>query len=150
AEPSSLEAIRDRLSMFSANFESNTEWLYGVFSRDGVTVLGGTGLHPRIDLTGIEIGYWLRETETGQGYATEVASALTKCALSLPHIDHVEIRCDPNNVKSAGIPQRLGYAHVGTIREAGAAPGGADRDTMIWRLDAEGSTIVQPYRRPAN
>jgi RimJ/RimL family protein N-acetyltransferase len=80
------------------------------------------------------MGYWLRENEGGKGYATEAASALTKCALGLPHIDHVEIRCDPLNGPSAAIPRRLGYSLIETIVEEGKGIDGGPRHAMIWRI----------------
>jgi RimJ/RimL family protein N-acetyltransferase len=131
AEPTPLERLRERLAMFSDNFDGGVEWLYGIFTPDGSRLLGGTGLHPRIGATGLEIGYWLRADETGKGHATEAASALTAAALALPHIDHVEIRCDPRNAASAAIPQRLGYTLAETlVNEDG-------RDTMVWRTTRE-------------
>jgi N-acetyltransferase len=137
AEPSPLDALRERLGLFSRSFESGSEWLYGIFTPDGTRVLGGTGLHPRIGLTGIEIGYWIRVGETGKGYATEAASALRRTALALPHIDHVEIRCDPSNAASAAIPARLGYAHVETLVGNITGPDGSPRDTMVWRINRQ-------------
>jgi RimJ/RimL family protein N-acetyltransferase len=131
SEPTPLELLRERLGGFSENFDSGAEWLYGIFRPDGSRLIGGTGLHPRIGATGLEIGYWLRADETGRGYATEAASALTAAALSLPHVDHVEIRCDPRNAASAAIPQRLGYRLAETlVNEDG-------RDTMVWRRETE-------------
>jgi RimJ/RimL family protein N-acetyltransferase len=135
SEPSPLEVIRERLGTFAAKFDAGAEWLYGIFSPDEGRVLGGIGLHPRIALTGLEIGYWIRESETGHGYATEAAGAITTGALALPQIDHVEIRCDPLNQASAAIPRRLGYAHIETVVEKGKARDGGPRAAMIWRLE---------------
>jgi N-acetyltransferase len=131
AEPTPLLGLRERLATFSSHFDEGKEWLYGIFSPDGARVIGGTGLHPRIGLTGIEIGYWIRESETHQGYATEAASALTGVGLGLPHIDHVEIRCDPANEASAAIPARLGFTCVETIM---SEVDGVNRATMVWRM----------------
>lgn len=131
-EPTPLEGIRERLELFSSNFDRGVEWLYGIFTPEGTRVLGGTGLHPRIRVTGLEIGYWVREGETGKGYATEAAAALTAAGMALPHIDHIEIRCDPRNTLSAAIPSRLGYRHVETLQDYEVAEG-VVRDAMIWR-----------------
>lgn len=136
SEPSAIDVLQTRLDGFSANFDNGHEWLFGIFSPDGSRVLGGTGLHPRIGPTGLEIGYWIRLGETGRGYATEAARALTRVALSLPGIDHVEIRCDPGNAISAAIPARLGYAYIETIYNEMQTPESTPRDTMIWRLSS--------------
>jgi RimJ/RimL family protein N-acetyltransferase len=54
--PIPLEETAEILAGFRAAFEEGRDWVYGIFARDGVTVLGGTGLHPRIAETGLEIG----------------------------------------------------------------------------------------------
>jgi RimJ/RimL family protein N-acetyltransferase len=131
-EPTPLAGVRERLELFSSNFDRGADWLYGIFPADESSVIGGIGLHPRIRVTGLEIGYWVRESETGKGYATEAAAALTAAGMALPHIDHVEIRCDPRNTFSAAIPSRLGYRHVETLKDYDVG-GGLVRDAMIWR-----------------
>jgi RimJ/RimL family protein N-acetyltransferase len=133
-EPTPVELIRERLAVFSGQFDRGEEWLFGVFAPDESIVIGGTGLHRRIAPTGLEIGYWIRLSEVRRGYATEAAAAMTRVALTLPGIDHVEIRCDPLHAISAAIPRRLGYAHVETIVENNAGPDGGPRNTMIWRI----------------
>jgi RimJ/RimL family protein N-acetyltransferase len=134
SEPTLVEQIRERLTGFYTQFDRSEEWLYGILTPDGSAVIGGTGLHKRIGPTGLEIGYWIRLSEVRRGYATEAAAAMTRVALSLPGIDHAEIRCDPLNAISAAIPRRLGYVHVETIAEDTAAPDGGPRSTMIWRI----------------
>ena len=131
-EPTPLGGVRERLELFAVNFDRGIEWLYGIFPPDGSRVIGGAGLHPRIRITGLEIGYWIRESETGKGYATEAAGALTAAGMALPHIDHVEIRCDPRNTLSAAIPSTLGYDHVETLQRDEPKPG-LVRETMVWR-----------------
>ena len=133
-EPTLVEQIRERLTGFYTQFDRSEEWLYGIFTPDGSAVIGGTGLHKRIGPTGLEIGYWIRLSQVRLGYATEAAAAMTRVALSLPGIDHAEIRCDPLNAISAAIPRRLGYVHIETITEETAAPDGGPRGTMIWRI----------------
>jgi RimJ/RimL family protein N-acetyltransferase len=134
SEPTPIGLIQERLAGFSGQFDRGEEWLFGVFAPDGSRVIGGTGLHRRIAPTGLEIGYWIRLTEARRGYATEAAAAMTRLALSMPGIDHAEIRCDPLHAISAAIPRRLGYDHVETITENNAAPDGGPRHTMIWRM----------------
>lgn len=134
AEPSSLGVIEERIALFEQQFDTGTEWLYAIRSRSSDAVVGGTGLHPRIGPDGLEIGYWLRENATGQGYATEAARALTQVALDQPDIERVQIRCDPRNVASAAIPLRLGYRHIRTIENEAVTPNGTPRDTMVWEI----------------
>ena len=64
------------------------------------------------------IGYWLGEQFQGNGIMTTVAGALTQYAFEHLSLNKVEIRAAVGNVKSRSIPQRLGYKHEATIRQA--------------------------------
>lgn len=118
--------LEERLAQHAAAFANGTEWVYGLFGQDGVDVLGGCGLYPRVGPDAVELGYWLTAAHTGRGLATRAAAALTQVAFAAPAVDRVEIHCDPRNVASARIPFRLGYR----IREAASAPAGL----MVWQL----------------
>src|SRR5262245_23035718 len=134
SEPSPIDVLEERLDLFARQFEAGEQWLFAIWSRNGDALLGGAGLHPRIGEDGLEIGYWLKATATGQGFMTEAADALTRLALQQPGIDRVQIRCDPENRPSAGVPRRLGYRHLRTIPKATIKPSGAPRDSMVWEI----------------
>ena len=128
AEPTPLPELALRLTRFSLDFDAGRWWLYGIFPPDETVVFGGLGLHPTAD--SVAIGYWLRADVTGRGYATEAVRAVAH----LPGIAHAEIRCDPDNVRSAAVAQRLGFRHTTTLLGNATTPSGQPRDTMIWQL----------------
>jgi RimJ/RimL family protein N-acetyltransferase len=80
------------------------------------TIIGGSGLH-RINwrVPKFEIGYWVRTSHAGKGYITEAVSGITAFAFDTLGAKRVEIRCDALNVRSAIIPQRLGFTLEGTL-----------------------------------
>jgi RimJ/RimL family protein N-acetyltransferase len=129
-------SLEHRLAQHEAAFAAGTEWVYGMFSAEGTEVLGGCGLYPRVGPGAIEIGYWLSVAHTGRGLATEAAAVLTRLAFAAPHIDRVEIRCDPRNAASARVPRRLGYRlDTTTVRgNEEVAVEGSATGLMIWRL----------------
>ncbi|AUX28807.1 MULTISPECIES: GNAT family N-acetyltransferase [Sorangium] len=145
-EPASLEATTALLEKFRDDFTAGCDFHYGIFTRDEREVLGGTGLHPRIGPGAIEIGYWLRESATGRGHATEAVARLTRVALEEVGWSRVEIRCDPRNTASAAVPRRLGYRHVTTLEANALTPAGEPRDTMVW---AQTATGLGPSREQA-
>ena len=104
--------------------------MYGLFTSTGGAVIGGCGLHPRVGPRAVELGYWLAAGCTGRGLASRAAAALTRVAFMNASIDHVEIRCDPRNVASARVPERLGYRIVDSPADAA--------DLQVWRLDRGG------------
>jgi RimJ/RimL family protein N-acetyltransferase len=134
SEPSPIGVLEERLDLFARQFDTGEQWLFAIWSRSADALLGGAGLHPRIGEDGLEMGYWLQASATGQGFMTEAADALTKLALRQPGIERVQIRCDPENVASAGVPKRLGYRQLATIPNATIKPSGAGRDSMVWEI----------------
>ena len=135
-EPSPLESIAQRIEQFRRAFEEGRDWTYGILDAAESRVIGGSGLHPRTQPGRLEIGYWIRSSDTGQGFATEVAAALADRAFQLHGADGVEIRCDPRNARSAAVPQRLGFTLEQTLVGDTTAPDGSARDTQVWLLRA--------------
>jgi RimJ/RimL family protein N-acetyltransferase len=134
SEPVELDAKIKQIREFRANFDRDEDYVYAMFSRDGSTVVGGTGLHTRQGKGTLEIGYWIGREHEGRGLVTESTAALVKTAFELHGVRRVEIRCDTLNTRSFAIPTRLGFTHEGTLRQHSEARGGAPRDTMIWAL----------------
>ncbi|HJV15805.1 MAG TPA: GNAT family protein [Bacillales bacterium] len=64
------------------------------------------------------IGYWLGEEYQGKGIMTKVSKALTNYAFTHLNLHKVEIRVATENKKSRSIPERLGFANEGCIRQA--------------------------------
>lgn len=139
SEPSPLESIAQRIEQFRRAFEEGRDWTYGILDAAESRVIGGSGLHPRTRPGRLEIGYWIRSSDTGQGFATEAAAALADRAFRLHGAEGVEIRCDPRNARSAAVPQRLGFVLEQTLVGDTTAPDGSVRDTQVWLLRAAGA-----------
>ncbi len=112
-------------------WEAGTDYIYSVFIADNGALAGSIGLHRRVGDGGIEIGYWIAVGETGRGYATTAARALTPVAGALPGVERVEIHCDEANTASAAIPRKLGYRLDRMEAHEPEAPGERGR-RMIW------------------
>ncbi len=111
--------------------------IYGIFDAADREVLGGTGLHPRSGAEAREIGYWISAEHEGKGLISESSAALTRVGFELLGLDRIEIHCDPRNVRSAAVPERLGFEHEATLRRRLAEADGTLRDVMIWTLFAD-------------
>ncbi|MGH9106886.1 MAG: GNAT family N-acetyltransferase [Acidimicrobiales bacterium] len=135
------EAQRRRLEEVIPNWERGTEYVYLIFRSGKSRVLGCAGLHRRSGPTVVEIGYWLRSSETGQGTMTRAVRALAEVALALPGAERAEIHCDQANKKSAAVPRRLGFRLARTERAGVKAPGEVGRH-MIWVLESASQTAT--------
>ena len=136
-EPEELKVKIERLRVFRADFDLSKNYIYAVFDPNEAELVGGTGLHPRVGLNAFEIGYWINVNHVNKGYATEISAALTKVAFEIEHVNRVEIHCDPNNIKSAAIPKKLGYVYEATLRNRCENIEGELIDSMIWSLMRE-------------
>ncbi len=129
-EATDVHFQRQRLESAVGQWEVGSDFSYVVLD-DEDRILGVMSLMARIGPDALEIGYWLRSDFTGRGIATACVAALTKAALALPDVVNVEIHCDEANVRSAAIPQRLGYRLDRIEADEISAPGGIGR-SMIW------------------
>jgi len=127
------------LRVFRGQFDQDQDFIYGIFSPDETTVLGGSGLHTRVGDDAFEIGYWIRSGHTGHGLATEAAAALTKAAFLTSDADRVEIHVDPNNKASCKVAENLGFESVVTLRRRlpPVTDGGPKADAAIFELRIE-------------
>jgi ribosomal-protein-serine acetyltransferase len=64
------------------------------------------------------IGYWLSRGAEGRGIMTQACRAYVGHAFDVLNLHRVEIRCAVENTKSRAIPERLGFRHEGTVRQA--------------------------------
>ncbi|WP_084495090.1 GNAT family N-acetyltransferase [Nocardia shimofusensis] len=140
AEPMTLERQRDFGKAVATSWPSpDGSCHYGIFDAEG-TVLGAIGLHDRVGPRALEIGYWCHVAHTGRGVITRAADALTRIALELPGIDHVEIHCDEANIRSAAVPRRLGYRLDRVEPREVRAPAESGRD-MFWIKDRQSREV---------
>ena len=133
-DPQPVEAKVALLRTFRGRFDLGQDFVYGVFARDDEEVVGGTGLHPRVGPGALEIGYWIRSSRIGRGYATELSAALTRVAFEVCGVDRVEIRVDPANAASLAVPRRLGYPQEARLARRLPARDGALRDAVVFTL----------------
>ncbi|RFU65610.1 GNAT family N-acetyltransferase [Peribacillus glennii] len=105
-----------------------------IYRKEGDVFIGSTGLH-RIDwdLPKFEIGYWADARYSNKGYISEATQALTTFAFDFYGAKRVEIRCDPDNINSRRIPEKLGFTLEGILRKSSlSADGHRLRDTCVF------------------
>lgn len=140
-EPESVQTKLERLRKYRGQFDLGIDYTFGIFSKDEKKLIGSTGLHPRLSNNAREIGYWINVKYLKQGYATETVKALIKVGFEIEQLDRIEIRCDPNNIPSQGIPKKLGFIHEGTLKNRLTDTKGELRDVMIWTMFKEDYAI---------
>jgi RimJ/RimL family protein N-acetyltransferase len=120
-------------------FMAREEFGMNMFRRTDGLFVGGIGLH-RIDWTvpRFEIGYWIRTSLQGQGYATEAVRGLTDFTFRVLGAQRIEIRCDARNTRSAAVAERAGYTLEARLRHNSRNVDGLLHDTLVFaRLAGE-------------
>ena len=137
--PLSIAACVQLLRRFRGRFDLKQDFAYGIFTATESEVVGGTGLHTRAGDDALEIGYWIRASRAGQGFATEVTAALTRAAFAVCGVDRVDILIDPANAASLRVPRKLGYREEATLRRRlpQVTADGPRRDAVVFSLLVE-------------
>jgi len=137
-EPQALEQKIELVESFRSTFVAGENFTYGIFAADEGELLGGTGLHPRVGPGGLEVGYWVRASATRQGIVTESTAALTRAGFEVCEADRIEIRIEPRNEASFGVPRKLGFLEEATLRRRlPGREGGPLRDVTIFTMFRE-------------
>jgi RimJ/RimL family protein N-acetyltransferase len=135
-------------------WEAGLRYTYSVVTAGRGTLVGEIALHRQADVAGseigyraesgywAEIGYWIAASQSGRGYGTSAAGAITELALALPGIARAEIHCDIANGASSAIARKAGYRLDRIEKREPAAPGETGR-LMIWVRDSAGGAVPQ-------
>jgi RimJ/RimL family protein N-acetyltransferase len=162
AAPTPLFALAAHLAQSAAAFDAGQAWAFTILDREQTRVLGGVGLERAEDaltaLVGrnaVETGYWLRADSTGRGYATEATACLTELAFTRLGAQRVVVCHDPTNAASEGVPRRLGFQYLATVRNAvlpgrQAADGSVRPATKVWVLDASAARSLVNQGTPTS
>lgn len=80
-----------------------------------------------------EIGYWIAKNEEGKGIVGRATAILIEHALTGLGMNRIEIRCSSENLRSAAIPERLGFKKEGVLRQC-AMRNGKLHDFIVYGL----------------
>lgn len=88
-----------------------------IIHREDETLIGGCGLYIQANRSfEAEIGYCLQRPYWGRGIGTEVALLLVNFAFSKLNLHRVFATCDPHNVASIRILEKVGLKREGLMR----------------------------------
>jgi ribosomal-protein-alanine N-acetyltransferase len=122
-----LSGIIDR-----AQLQPRTEYYLAVTLPDQDRVIG----FARLGLDGVKaakLGYAIRASEQGRGYATDAARVLIRFGFSELGLHRISAAIGPDNVPSIAMAERLGFTPEGCIRHH-VFTNGAWRDSLLYSL----------------
>lgn len=131
-----------------ADWESNTDYVYGVLDRrDDTTVLGGSGLHARAGPDELEVGYWVHSDHHRRGIALELSAALTDAGFAVG-CRNLLLACDVANTASEGVIRKLGYRYAEEVDGAAGALETTGRHKRFAISEAEWMLVRPALTRP--
>ncbi|HIF71184.1 MAG TPA: N-acetyltransferase [Dehalococcoidia bacterium] len=95
------------------NFDGSGGYIIEYKGEFAGTVGSGTPKHDNV----IEVGYWLRQDLQGRGIMTRSVAAIITMLFVEVGMHRITIRATTSNLRSRGIPERLGFKHEGTMRD---------------------------------
>jgi RimJ/RimL family protein N-acetyltransferase len=132
AEPASEASLAVFFATAEQLWDQRRDFGFSIIEGPDERVVGG-GLHGRGDERRLDIGYWVHADRIGRGLATELSRALTDAAFAIPGIVRVQIECEDTNVRSARVPEKLGFTFLGRyVPEGGVCAG---RRTQGWTVE---------------
>jgi RimJ/RimL family protein N-acetyltransferase len=134
----SVELQEENMRRARVAFLQRSDLLLLLFLKGTETLVGSSGLH-RIDwsVPKFEIGYWIRTSLTGQGYATEAVRGILAFAFEVLGAQRVEIRCASENRPSARVVERAGFRLEGELRNAEVDAQGKLRNVPLFSMIRE-------------
>lgn len=138
AEVPTRQSAEIRCRRAEANFLLRTDLPYLAFDKVTGRLVASAGLH-RTDwsLPRTEVGYWVRTSDTGKGYAKECVSALTNWALDQLKAQRVELVTSTDNLGSRAVAEACGFVLEGVLHNVMRQPDGRLSHSCVYaRLPA--------------
>jgi ribosomal-protein-serine acetyltransferase len=131
-----IKAPEDEFAQLQKWHKKKQNWI--IYQND--RMIGTVGLvHMEEDAKLVEFGYWMSAEFAGRGIMMRAVRVLEKMLFESGDWHRIEIRCDPENIASRRIPEKLGYKLDGILRQEFPLRGEL-RDTMVF------SKLEQEYK----
>jgi RimJ/RimL family protein N-acetyltransferase len=106
--------VRSGLELLAGQRERGQGQVFGLWERASGAFVGEVGLYQlEWDRRSAEIGYWLRQTARGHGYAAEALELVCAHARTVLELRRVEAHIALDNVASRRLAERQGFRIVG-------------------------------------
>jgi ribosomal-protein-serine acetyltransferase len=101
-----------------ADFILRENFVFVMLNKETGEFIGMCSGHARNEaVPEYEIGYWQSTTLSGKGYMTEAVKAVANYLFTHLKAERVMIRCDKENLGSAGVARRAGFVYEGMLRQ---------------------------------
>ncbi len=119
------------------NWQTDTAYTFGAFTRDGGDLVGSIGLVRiaalRTPERQAELGYWTAKEQRGRGYTVEAAREVCRWGFADLGVERMEWCAEAGNLPSRAVALKVGFRIEGTHR-ARIIHAGTRRDAWFGAL----------------
>lgn len=143
AEEQTYASAEIRSRQCQANFFARTDLPYFGYEKSSGRLIGSVGLH-RTDwyVPKTEIGYWIRTSAIGNGYASEAVTALVELALGQLEVERIELVTDEKNLASRKVAEHCHFELEGIHRNVRRDPDGHLRSNCVYAKLRKTTAVV--------
>ncbi len=137
------EEAAEYVNWWRKAWEAGTAFYFAVIEEKTGELVGSCGLggicaeHRRAGL-----GYWIRSSRTGHGFATDAARAVMRFGFEDLDLARIEVEVSVDNTASLRVAEKLGCVREGVLRQRLILPSGPT-DTVMFALLQDSEAAVQ-------
>jgi RimJ/RimL family protein N-acetyltransferase len=129
------EQLRQGLPQLLEMWETGRDHGYTIRRREDDRILGSINYQdPNWSVPSFDLGYWMRTSETGKGYASEAVRGLVRVAFGTLRAKRVQIVCAERNARSVRVAERVGFTREARLRNGERQPDGSLGDMLVYSL----------------
>ncbi len=116
--PNTVEETKTFVSEVLTDHKKNprTRFMFAVVSKEDDRLIGAIELKIG-DFQNGEIGYIIHPDYWGRGIATEAAKQMVNIGFEHFRLHRIQATCDPNNIASSKVLEKIGMSKEGILRE---------------------------------
>ena len=112
----SLEDAHEAIQTALSNWALEDAWAFTIRVKTTGEFIGGCGLNTIDEHRNANLGYWIKSTEVGRGYASEATRALVAYGLYHLQLVRIEIMISTLNSASMKVAEKSGATYEGIAR----------------------------------
>jgi RimJ/RimL family protein N-acetyltransferase len=121
AVETTIDAQREKLRANIQKYKdmNNGQGFWALIEKSSGEIVGSTLLKPLPDSDKVEIGWHLRKSAWGKGYATEASLATLRYGFEVLGLDEIYAVAYSENSRSLRVAAKIGMTHIGLQRYYG-------------------------------
>ena len=139
------EEAAEYVNWWRKAWEARAAFYFAVIEEETGELVGSCGLagicaeHRRAGL-----GYWIRSSRTGHGFATDAARAVMSFGFEELDLARIEIEVSVDNTASLRVAEKLGCQREGVLQQRLILPSGPTDTVMFAMLQDRAAAVGRP------